>query len=74
MPWCPQRLDRSIRLPGSGVTNDSRPSYGFWELNLSSLEEQPVLTAESSLLPQRYSTRDFGEHNAIIAAEPQDQL
>lgn len=43
---------KTVRSPGTGVTDSHKLPCGGWELNLSSLEEQPVLvTVESSLEP-----------------------
>jgi hypothetical protein len=34
---------KSVRPPGTGVTDYCEPSRGCWELNLGSMEEQPAL-------------------------------
>jgi hypothetical protein len=39
-----------VRSPGTGITVGCEPPYGWWELNLDLLEEQPVLfSTEPSL-------------------------
>lgn len=38
--WCPRRPEEGI---GTEVTNGCELPYGFGELNLDPLEEQPVL-------------------------------
>ena len=41
--WYPQRTEEGVRTPGTGITDSCEPLCGYWELNLSSLEEHPVL-------------------------------
>ena len=44
----------SVRCPGTGVTDRCELPCGFWALNRSLWEEQPViLTAELTLQPQK---------------------
>ena len=46
---------RNIRFPETGVTDRCEMPCGYWALNASPLEEQPVLlTAEPSLQPPSY--------------------
>ena len=47
---CSRRPKEGTESPGTGVPDGCEPPYGFWELNLSPLEEQQVfLTTESYL-------------------------
>jgi hypothetical protein len=49
-------LCEDIGSPAIGVTDSCELPCGCWELNPSSLEEQPgLLTTEPSLQPQSYS-------------------
>lgn len=40
---CPQRLEEGITSQGNRVSDACKPPSGYWELNLSHLEEQSVL-------------------------------
>lgn len=44
-PW------KGIRFPGSGAIDSCEISCTWWELNLRPLEEQVLLTSETSLQP-----------------------
>jgi hypothetical protein len=50
----PERTEKSIRLPGTGIPESHETPCGGWEVNSGLLQEQPVLlTREPSLqLPQ----------------------
>ena len=49
--WCQGRAEEEIRS-GTGIMDGCDPSCGFWELNLSPLQEQHVLLAiDPSLHP-----------------------
>lgn len=36
---CPQRSEKIVELPGTGITYGNEPPYRCWELNLFDLEE-----------------------------------
>jgi len=57
--WHPQRLEEGIGSPGAEGTDSCEPLGGFWELNASPLEEQPVfLATELSAPPLKYHILD----------------
>jgi hypothetical protein len=43
--WCPQKLERKVGMPGTGVTGVGEVPHEPWELNSDSLKEQPLLLA-----------------------------
>ena len=52
-PLCPVKAEESTGSAGTGGTDGCDLPYGFWEVNLDTLQEEPVLiTAEPSLCPQ----------------------
>lgn len=56
LAWCPLKPEKSIRSLETGVTKSCKPPLGFWESNLSPLQEQQIfLATESSLQPTFYS-------------------
>lgn len=74
---CPQRPEDGLWFPGTGVTAGCQPPQEFWELNPSTLQEQPGLwaTAEPSLkLPVQtlldhlnwFQNRSFTLHNLVF--------
>lgn len=49
---CSQRPEEGIEAPGTEILDGCEPLCGCWEMNLASLEEQPVnVTTELSLQP-----------------------
>ena len=44
---------KGVSHPGTGARGVCEPSCGCWEPNLGPLQEQVLLTAESSLLPRK---------------------
>lgn len=38
LAWCPPWLEEGVRSFAARTVDDSEPAYGFWELNLSSLQ------------------------------------
>lgn len=51
--WCAVKPEEVVRFPGTGVMDGFKlPPFGFWELNLDSLQEQQVLLL-LSLSPAR---------------------
>lgn len=49
--WYQQRLEEGIVTPGTEVTDDCKPPYGYWEAKLGLLQEQQeLLITELSLL------------------------
>jgi hypothetical protein len=53
--WCSWRSEESVRSPGPGVTDGYEPPHRSWELNLSPLQEQPVLLATELILQSHSS-------------------
>jgi hypothetical protein len=51
--WCPWRSEECIRSPKIGFIYSYKPPCGFWEVNLSLLQEQVLLIAEPSLQTPR---------------------
>ena len=49
--WCLQKPERGVGSPGTGVIDGCELSHGCWELNPGLLEEQLLLSTESSLRP-----------------------
>ena len=41
--WCPYKTEESVKSLGTRVMDGYKPPYGYWEPNLSPLQEPQVL-------------------------------
>lgn len=49
--WNLQRPEEGTRSPGAGIKESGELAYGYWELNLDPLEEQPVVLTRHRYKP-----------------------
>ena len=57
--WYLWTLEEDLGSPGTGVTDGYEPLCGSWELNLGSLNEQPMLlTPETFFQPPLLTFED----------------
>lgn len=54
--WCPQGPEHNVGPPGTEVTEGCELPYGYWEVNLGSLQKQQMLLTTRLISLASYST------------------
>lgn len=75
--WFLRRLEEVIRYPGTRITDSCQQTCDFWEVNLSPLQEQPVLfpfsLREISLYARQMTSESQRFNQSLYLKVPEEQ-